>query len=100
MGDLWVTYGRPMGDLWATYGEDTVEEWDVAGINRKVAYRICVYCISDLRILCIGFAYMERSDYLCALIVIENELKGKEGLRKRKNKKRKEELRKNKKREE
>ena len=22
MGDLWVTYGRPMGDLWATYGKD------------------------------------------------------------------------------
>lgn len=29
-----------MGDLWVTYGEDTVEEWDVAGIYRKVAYRI------------------------------------------------------------
>ncbi|MBR1516508.1 MAG: hypothetical protein IJ621_07165 [Paludibacteraceae bacterium] len=50
MGDLCVTYGRPLGDLWATYGEDTVEEWDIAGIYRKVAYRICVYCVSDLRI--------------------------------------------------
>ena len=22
MGDLWVTFGRPLGDLWATYGID------------------------------------------------------------------------------
>lgn len=89
MGDLCMTYGRLMGDLWGRYG-------------RRMGYcgHIQESCISDLRILRIGFAYMKRSDYLCALIVIENELKGKEGLRKRKNKKRKEELRKNKKREE
>ena len=28
MGDLWVTYGRPMGDLWATYGRPMGDLWN------------------------------------------------------------------------
>ena len=67
MGDLWVTYGRPMGDLWATYGIDSTKQAYSQGEEKK-------------------FAQSKKEPYLCHRLkkhreerVLEYDGKGKTG---------------------